>query len=552
MAARPSDERWSPSRPMNVQEIVNTAQSFDFNALIPLRYWFRTAGTILKEAEIYEHEGNDQQTYLLLFRHAQLVLKYLTSHPDINLPEHKEAWLQAEKDVARDLAKLEILKPRINRRHERYEQLMKDRDSRKAAQVSQNPGFTSNLDGAKDNDKHRRMRSDPAVAGVAETSSADDDKELAVKLAHKEFKRRATVRKAMRQAGISEEVEQERRTAGVWGDWEEALAKDDDEVDRDTLSRRMQDIHLQSEALKSNGSSTNPPRLGHEGSCSAYNYPTIPERKNQGHLASKSSPSSFARPGEGRNGSYSSQPPKPPPKDGPVSPQRSSPQNPPKPPKQSIPAFQAPSRVDTASPTQSDPKPRTFTFKPSAYLENGSPLRTIFLPPTLRHSFLSLAQTNTRANLETCGILCGTLVSNALFISKLVIPDQESTSDTCETINESELFDYVDGEDLMVLGWIHTHPTQTCFMSSRDLHTHCGYQVMMPESIAIVCAPSKGDWGVFRLTDPPGMKSVLNCTQAGLFHPHAETNIYTDALRPGHVHEAKGLEFEVVDLRPKK
>jgi hypothetical protein len=28
-------------------------------------------------------------------------------------------------------------------------------------------------------------------------------------------------------------------------------------------------------------------------------------------------------------------------------------------------------------------------------------------------------------------------------------------------------------------------------MSSRDLHTHCGYQIMMPESIAIVCAPTK-------------------------------------------------------------
>lgn len=57
-------------------------------------------------------------------------------------------------------------------------------------------------------------------------------------------------------------------------------------------------------------------------------------------------------------------------------------------------------------------------------------------------------------------------------------------------------------------------------------------------------------WGVFRLTDPPGMQSVLKCQQTGLFHPHVEPNIYTDALRPGHVFEAKGLEFEVVDLRP--
>lgn len=51
----------------------------------------------------------------------------------------------------------------------------------------------------------------------------------------------------------------------------------------------------------------------------------------------------------------------------------------------------------------------------------------------------------------------------------------------------------------MVLGWIHTHPTQTCFMSSRDLHTHVGYQVMMPESIAIVCAPSKVPRYVFSI-----------------------------------------------------
>lgn len=58
-----------------------------------------------------------------------------------------------------------------------------------------------------------------------------------------------------------------------------------------------------------------------------------------------------------------------------------------------------------------------------------------------------------------------------------------------------------------------------------------------------------GSWGVFRLTDPPGMKSVLGCTKTGLFHPHDETNIYTDALRPGHVYEAEGLQFDIVDLR---
>ena len=82
--------------------------------------------------------------------------------------------------------------------------------------------------------------------------------------------------------------------------------------------------------------------------------------------------------------------------------------------------------------------------------------------------------------------------------------------------------------------------------------------MMLAESIAIVCAPSKGDvthggdWGAYRLTDPPGKKAILNCDQPGIFHPHDVENIYTDALRPGHVVEAKGMQFEVVDLRNKQ
>ena len=37
------------SRPMNVEQIVEKAQSFEFNPLIPLKHWLRTANTLLKE-----------------------------------------------------------------------------------------------------------------------------------------------------------------------------------------------------------------------------------------------------------------------------------------------------------------------------------------------------------------------------------------------------------------------------------------------------------------------------------------------------------------------
>lgn len=70
------------------------------------------------------------------------------------------------------------------------------------------------------------------------------------------------------------------------------------------------------------------------------------------------------------------------------------------------------------------------------------------------------------------------------------------------------------------------------------------------------CALTFYSFGVFRLTDPPGLKTVLACRKPGLFHPHDVENIYTSALQKkdeqlaGHVVELSGLEFEVVDLRP--
>ncbi|KAL8751909.1 MAG: hypothetical protein Q9199_006109 [Rusavskia elegans] len=533
-------------QPMSVEQIVEQAENFEYNPLVPFKHWSRSAGTLIKEAEIYDHEGNEQQAYLLLFRHARLILDKLPTHPEARSKENDIVLQQLRKDVLRNISKLEKLRPRINKRYDRYQAILKERSRAKAANtqaLAVSPRVSAD---AQTQRGHSSPPSDSGLAHSSEALTAGDNRDLAVKLAHKEIRRRATARKATRQAGITQEDEQERRTAGVWGDWEEALTKDKNSIDQDTLSKDMHNVRMQvngpkPEALQQDGS-----RPIVENQKSHILYPSVPQKSALGQQAySYSSPDPTSK---GLRASYAtSSPPQRPSKtpntlvEDSFLPQR--------PNKEAITHTSSPSRSESASPVPQDLKPSTFTFQSSAYLENGTPLRTIFLPPDLRHRFLSIALPNTKANLETCGILCGTLISNALFISKLVIPEQKSTSDTCETVNESDLFDYIDGEDLMILGWIHTHPTQTCFMSSRDLHTHSGYQVMMPESIAIVCAPSKGDWGVFRLTDPPGMKSVLNCTQSGLFHPHAESNIYTDALRPGHVYEAKGLEFDVVDMR---
>uniref|UniRef100_A0A3N7FQS5 MPN domain-containing protein n=1 Tax=Populus trichocarpa TaxID=3694 RepID=A0A3N7FQS5_POPTR len=68
-----------------------------------------------------------------------------------------------------------------------------------------------------------------------------------------------------------------------------------------------------------------------------------------------------------------------------------------------------------------------------------------------------------------------------------------------------------------------THPSQSCFMSSIDLHTHFSYQAMVPEAFAIVMAPTdqSRSYGIFRLSDPGGMSVLKECEESG-FHPHGE------------------------------
>lgn len=428
-----------------------------------------------QQARIYEHEGNDQQAYLLLMRYATLVAEKLSAHPSAKDTENKRALKATTRHIPDVVTSLEILKPKIESRYEAWQ--IAQRSLYGISGIGGGPPRSRTFDLAE---------SDPAIAGNASTIAAAEHGELAVQLAHKEIRRRDAARRATRQAGISEEEEQERRTAGLWDNWESALSSNgqvDDEFEQrwrmEDTRRRVDGSHdASADARKQLSKSLRPsaqltPNVAQP--SGDYRYPSI----------SKSQPLHYEdRQNDLRSSYVNDALPPVPAKESLYSTEINNNIAPPRPEKQ--PMYESPS--PSPSPVH---EASAYTFKPSAYLENGSPLRTLWLPNTLREHFLSIAYPNTRANLETCGILCGTLISNALFISKLVIPEQESTSDTCETVNESALFDYCDAEDLMVLGWIHTHPTQTCFMSSRDLHTHCGYQVMMPESIAIVCAPSK-------------------------------------------------------------
>ncbi|KAG9450610.1 hypothetical protein H6P81_010575 [Aristolochia fimbriata] len=183
-------------------------------------------------------------------------------------------------------------------------------------------------------------------------------------------------------------------------------------------------------------------------------------------------------------------------------------------------------------------------------LQSESPLQ-LHISTQMMDTFMRLAKSNTDRNLETCGVLAGSLKNRKFYITALIIPKQESTSDSCQTTNEEEIFDVQDKQSLFPLGWIHTHPTQSCFMSSIDLHTHYSYQIMLPEAIAIVMAPrdSSRTHGIFRLTTPGGMSVIRQCQQRG-FHPHDQPPdggpIYDHCTD---VYMNPKLKFDVIDLR---
>lgn len=411
---------------------------------------------------------------MMLYRHSVLVLDKLRQHPQYKAPESRLAVQELSKRMNSVLADLEKIKPIIRDRFEQWQRMV-PAELTIPKPIRANPPSSYGDFAAQD----------PSLGGDATVLDASEHQELAVELAQKELARRDTAR-------------QEHRHAKVYGAtilsprFNNGQRLDVDLQNQMESARKATDASQLDQFDEDKYDSETAAPGGHVVSR-PYMYPSI----------SKSQPVFFDRPAPDRPAQSPLPPPHRPPKEYNQDQQTLPTDAPPVVP-HNLSSLEwrptcYPSHLDghhhppvpAKAPLKPPvlPKKERLAFKPGAYLENGDPIRSIFLPKKLRATFLDIASHNTRRGLEMCGILCGTPVNNALFVRCLIIPDQKCTSDTCETENESAIFDFCAGEDLMVLGWIHTHPTQTCFMSSRDLHTHAGYQVMMPESIAIVCAP---------------------------------------------------------------
>ena len=89
-------------------------------------------------------------------------------------------------------------------------------------------------------------------------------------------------------------------------------------------------------------------------------------------------------------------------------------------------------------------------------------LKTVSVPKDCLHRFLAIARPNTDMNKETCGLLLGRDKGHKFVVTCLLIPKQHATSDTCTMDEEEGVMMFTEGRGLITLGWIHTHPSQSC------------------------------------------------------------------------------------------
>eukprot|EP00045_Choanoeca_perplexa_P011078 m.115861 g.115861 ORF g.115861 m.115861 type:complete len:645 (+) comp15504_c0_seq2:94-2028(+) len=221
----------------------------------------------------------------------------------------------------------------------------------------------------------------------------------------------------------------------------------------------------------------------------------------------------------------------------------------------SAPSF-APTNTSTTGYPNAAPPPATqaaLPFTPTipartpVRYEPETTLKPLLMNPAVVAAFLRAASSNSAIGKETCGLLVGRLDTEALTMTAVIIPKQGGDKDSCQPTDEgeNEVFEYQAEHDLLSLGWIHTHPTQTAFLSSVDLHTSFPYQLMLPEALAIVCSIKYEDTRYFRLSER-GLQDIAACREQG-FHPHPNSEaLFCDA---SHVQLKSSAETELVDMR---
>ncbi|KAL9249543.1 AMSH-like ubiquitin thioesterase 3-like protein [Drosera capensis] len=101
-----------PAKPINVSAIT---RKIDADNRIPLRRYYRSADTLLKQADIYRGEKNVIELYIMLLRYSSLVSETIPLHRDYQILHSREKAYYRKK-LFEVIDELESLKPEFQLR----------------------------------------------------------------------------------------------------------------------------------------------------------------------------------------------------------------------------------------------------------------------------------------------------------------------------------------------------------------------------------------------------------------------------------------------------
>ena len=344
------------------------ASELKVDSRIPIRRYFRSGQEMLKMADIYRREGNDEAAYILYMKYMTLFVEKLKSHRDYSqiIPAEKK---KVSKSVREAMSVTEELKKKLKARYEEeYSVWLEEEVERKMLEERRE-------------EEERRSR-----------------------------------------AEMEASIERDRQVA----EWHQA------QLNQEERARREQ--RLSSAELPPPPPAYYDPHL----------YTDLPSAPPTAPSHSHSHTPVFDRSSKPASASASAPAPAP-------APSASS--------SSSAPAF------DRAA-------------KPAVTCVG---LRSVVMPGDLTDRFLAIASSNSQRGVETLGTLGGSLSNNRLIISHLLIPKQVGKSDSCTMEGLEDVWDVHDKENIVFLGWIHTHPAYSVFLSSVDMHNQYEWQHMLPE-----------------------------------------------------------------------
>lgn len=501
--------------------IAARTQKVDVDNRFSLRIYYRIADNILKQADIFRAEKNIIDLYIMLLRYSSLVSETIPRHRDYRTsPQSKKELLR--KKLLTSVIELEKLKPLA-------QQKINELNSRKSYQQSGRDTFRSNYSTAFSPVKKQTMASYDQIKAVRQTAG-----EFVYRGSKaQQYPYARPVEDSMKRLSLTLPPPKDETLSrhsilgpnGLKGPWQPPTS--DKGVTYPTIID-LSPVEIPSlhQSLEDGSQNKKDNSISEHNKSDVESTLTQSEDCQVKHADETPSLISFEETEDSAPIKVIRQPSPPPV------------------------LAEVQDLVPTVSPHVDEAGCKTETPSSDSFGRAESPLQ-LHISTAMMGSFMKLAKSNTDKNLETCGILAGSLKNRKFYITALIIPKQEATSSSCQATNEEEIFEAQDKRSLFPLGWIHTHPTQSCFMSSIDVHTHYSYQIMLPEAVAIVMAPtdSSRTHGIFRLTTPGGMSVIRQCQQRG-FHPHDPppdggpiydtcTDVY---LNPD-------LKFDVIDLR---